>query len=305
MSSRVVVMLFGLAVVSSLGTSSARSPVTAPVVSPTFSVDRSAWAAAIATARLRSPIAFSRVASVRAQLGVLDAGRRGPLAPITAHLRGLTRDAVEALTEQLLAPADPSLTVTAQRAWRAGLLETLGTLRDPRARELFFAHLDDADPVVARAAAEATAKLGDDVAVATLVPRIVAQQMTVLGGAGACRRRPIASALAVVAASRPSSEIARATARALGEVAGSWAWRTSQLPAPSEENDVRSLAVGALLELFVGYDGEVRQAASNALMMVDDASTPALIARAKSGASSDTIAALDALSARFARNPAR
>ena len=308
MSRRVLVMVLGLSVVFSLGSSrtlGARTPLVAPAMAPTFSLDRALWASSIASARLRSPLTFARVGVVRANLAALDATKRGPLAPIPAHLHGLSRDAIEALAEQLLAPIDATLTESAQTAWHAGLLETLGGLREPRVREVFAAFLDDSNQVVARAAAEATAKLGDDVAVATLVPRIAAQQLAVIHGAGACRRRPIASALAAVVASRPSREVARATARALGELGGSWASRTSKLPAPAEQSDARSIATRALIELFIGYDGDVRQASSNALMMIDDPATPALIASAKSGASSDTIAALDALSVRFAKNPAR
>lgn len=299
---RAAVALAGLLLVSSLGASRARSAATSAAFAPAVKLDRAAWASSIVAARLRSPAVFARVAAVRGRLLELDAHKRGPLAPIPAHLQGLGAGGVEALAEQVLAD-DPSLPESARTAWRAGVIEALGALRDARTRDLVAPLLDDPDRLVARAAAEAIGKLGDDEAVKLLVPRIAAQQVSAIGGA--CRRRAIASALTGVVAAHPSSEVARATARALGELGASWAWRTGKVPAPGEEHDVRAAAARALIELFVGYDGEVRQAASNALMVVDDPSTPALLAAAKVSASSDVIAALDALSLRLARNPAR
>lgn len=301
---RAVVAILGLSLCASLGSgaSVAQSATPSTIIAPTVKLDRAAWAASIAAARLRSPASFTIVGAVRGQLLTLDAHKRGPLAPIPARLQGLGRDAVEALADQLLND-DPTLPDSARIAWRAGIIETLGALRDPRTRELVAPLLDDADYLVARAAAEAIGKLGDDAAVVILAPRIAAQQKSAIDGS--CRRRGIASALASVVAARPSTEIAKVTAKALGELGASWAWKTGKVPAPSEERDVRSMSARALIELFIGYDGEVRQAASNALMVVDDPTTPALIAAAKSSASSDTIAALDALSIRFAKNPAR
>ena len=300
---RAAVAILGLSLVASFGATTAQSAVPSTViVAPTLKLDRAAWASSIATARLRAPAAFTTVAAVKSKLLELDAQKRGPLAPIPAHFKGLGKDSVEALAEQLLTD-DLSLPDSARRAWRAGILETLGSLRDPRTRELIGPFLDDADQVVAHSAAQAIGKLGDDAAVMMLSPRISAQQISAIGGT--CRRRGIASALAGVVSARPSSEVARTTAHALGELGSSWAWKTGSVPAPAEEHDVRATAARALIELFVSYDGEVRQAASNALMVVDDPSTPALIATAKGSASSDTIAALDTLSLRLARNPAR
>jgi hypothetical protein len=301
---RAVVAIVGLSLCASLGSGAgvAQSATPSAILAPSIKLDRAAWAASIASARLRSPASFTIVGAVRGQLLSLDAHKRGPLAPIPARLQGLGKDAVEALAEQLLND-DTTLPESARTAWRAGILETLGALRDPRTRELAAPLLDDPDYVVARAAAEAIGKLGDDAAVIILAPRIAAQQKSAIDGS--CRRRGIASALAGVVAARPSTEIAKVTAKALGELGASWAWKTGKVPAPAEEHDVRSMAARSLIALFVGYDGEVRLAASNALMVVDDPSTPALIAAAKSSASSDTIAALDSLAARFGRNPAR
>ena len=75
---------------------------------------------------------------------------------------------------------------------------------------------------------------------------------------------------------------------------------------PSEEVErVVDLQVGRdRLLVRPPVDGEVRQAASNGLMVVDAPSTPRLIAEARSSTPALT-AELGELEARFARNPAR
>ncbi|MBI2388113.1 MAG: HEAT repeat domain-containing protein [Deltaproteobacteria bacterium] len=305
---RTVLAVVGLSLVASLGAGTATGGVVANVA-PTVvvsAIDRGAWAREIGAARSRSPSTFERVAAVRARLPELDATRRGRLAPVPQHLEHLGSDAVLALVERVLdGESDGALTATARTAWRAGVVEALGHLRDPRTREVVAPLLDDPDPVVAAAAAQAIARLADDTSVALLAARIAKGELPVVSGAGVARRRPIASALAALLASRPSTEVARAAVRSLADNGAAWAFRTGKVALPGEESDVRSISARALVATFVGYDGEVRQAASNALMVVDDPSTPALIAAAKSSASSDTIAALDQLAARFARNPAR
>ncbi len=306
---RTVLAVVGLSLVTSLGAVSARGG--APVVnaSPKIelnAIDRGAWATAIANARVRSSGTFAKIAAVRARLPELDSKRRGPLAPIPAYLGDLGPDAAFALVERVLdGESDPKLTATARTAWRAGVVEALGHLRDPRTRDVVAPLLDDADPMVARAAAEAIARLADDASIAILLPRIARGELTAVSGAGFARRRSVASALSALLATRPSPEIARVAARALGENGAAWAFSTGHTAAPSEEADVRALSARALIGAFVAYEGDTRRAAENALLVVDDPSTPALLAAAKVTASSDTIAALDRLSVRFARNPAR
>jgi hypothetical protein len=306
---RTVLSIVGLSLVTSLGAMSARGGATvtsAPVRIEIPAIDRAAWTAEIGHARVRSSATFARVAALRARLPELDAKRRGHLAPITTYLGNLGADAALALVERVLdGETDPALTATARTAWRAGVVEALGHLRDPRTRDVVVPLLDDADPIVAFAAAEAIARLGDELSVAVLAPRIAKGELAAVSGAGFARRRSVASALAALLATRPTPELARAAAKSLAENGAAWAWRTGKTPSPAEEADVRSISARALIATFVSYDGEARQAAANALLVVDDPSTPALIAAAKVSASSDTIAALDRFAIRLARNPAR
>lgn len=293
-------MLLGLSLVAALGTERAHAvaPVT-PMLVTTPKLDRARLEAEIALARTRSPRTFEAVARVRAKVEALDARRRGPIPLVATLLEGLGPDAFEALAERVLV-ADPTLSGTALRGFRVGVIEAIGALRDPRAVEVLAPLLDDGDELVTRVAAEAIGKAGGESALLARFDR-----PAVIAGAGTCRRRAMAVALAGVVSRRPSHAAVLSAVRALADVGSSWAWKTGKLPHAGEERDVRAIAGAALIEAFAGFDGEIRKAASNALMVVDDEGTPARIAAAKTGASTDTVAALDQLAIRFAKNPAR
>ncbi len=64
-------------------------------------------------------------------------------------------------------------------------------------------------------------------------------------------------------------------------------------------------AAAALVAAFLRSQGSLRDAASNALMVVDAPETPALIDAAQASASLEQRTALAALRARFANNPTR
>lgn len=316
MSARTSIAILGLLVVGALGTGRVAANDAASVAAPVSAkpLDRAALSLRIDASRAKVPAAFAAVARVRAELPRLDAQKRGTLPVVTPRLSALGKDALLPMLERLVLDPDgdftaaSSISASARRAWRAGLLEAIGALREPSARDALAAFLDDGDPLVVRAAAEAIGKIGDDDSVRLLLPRIAAAgptQASIVSGVGACRRASIAKAVASLLATRPEQAVAKAAARALGDVGSSWAWATKKVPAVAEEHEVRAVAAAALVELFVSSKGEVRQAASNALMVVDDPSTPARIEAAKAGASIDTVAALDALAARFAKNPVR
>jgi hypothetical protein len=267
--------------------------------------------AAIEEARAASPAAFEAVAAIRARLAELDAGKRGPAAVVTPMLKAIGPDGLYAMIEQIAAGGERGdLDESAWVAWRAALLEATGMLRDPRAEPVLTAVLDSAagDHDVAVIAAEALARLGTDSAAAKLVSmakRPGPGQVAVLAGMGECRRAVVAQALATAIAARPDAATAKHIVRSLGDVGSAWAWETAIVAASGEGAATRALAAAALVTAYATYDGEVRQSASNAILVVDDPSTPALVQRAKKGASPEVASALDALAARFARNPAR
>jgi RNase P/RNase MRP subunit POP5 len=161
---------------------------------------------------------------------------------------------------------------------------------------------------VLRASAEALGRLGTDTAAARLVSLSEGdgdRREAVLWGMGTCRRTAVAQALADALHTGPPVVLAKRIVQSLGEVGNAWAWRTLPASARQEEREVRELAAQALLDAYLSFDGEVRQAASNALMVVDFSGTPALIRDAREDRSAAELALLDALAARFAKNPAR
>jgi hypothetical protein len=266
----------------------------------------------IVKAKTKNPQIFQKLAQAPDWAREADAQRRGPYGTITFALEALGPEAVVPMLEMLAVDGPPrgKLSDTAWSTLRFGLVEAVGLLRDPRSRAVLRAILDkSSDYLVVRAAAEALGRLGDDASakhLARLAQRSGPKQLAVLNGIGECRRPFAADALASLAGKKPKDEaVARSMIRALGGVGNAWAWQTPALKKTGEGAKVRSTAARALIGLFVHYDGDLRQRAESALLVVDDPSTPTLIANAKQGASPGLAAALDALAARFANNPIR
>jgi HEAT repeat protein len=274
---------------------------------------RAALVADIDAARSDDPESFEAVAGVRSRLGVLDTDKRGRLAPIPLYLKHIGPGSVLPMLEAVAidGAGRGDLTDTAWVAWRAGLIEAIGGHRDPRAEPVLLAVLagPEDDALVVRAAAEALGKLGTDEAVAALTSMALepgAKQLPVVQGMGACRRAGVAAALADVLERSSSPELSLAAIRSLGDLGNGRAWRTPSVAAYADEEDrVRATAAKALVGSLASSSRTLSQAASNALMVVDHAATPALLAAARASAAPEARPAFDAAAKRFARNPAR
>jgi RNase P/RNase MRP subunit POP5 len=264
----------------------------------------------IESAKTAHPAAFTAVSELRKRLPELDAQKRGRLASITPLLKSIGHEGLFPMLAELAfdAPSRGDLTDTAWKAWRISLLEAVGMLRDARSAPVLSAILDspETDFAVMKAAAEALGRVGTDKAASKLVAMAKAagpKQKAVLAGMGECRRTKAAQALASAIGAQPDEATAKLILRSLGNVGSAWAWKTPVIAASGEEAAVRKAAVEALIVAFVAYEGDVRQMASDAILVVDEASTPALIEVAKKGASPRLVADLDALAARFANSP--
>ena len=267
----------------------------------------------LGAARGETPVAFASVRELREQANELDAKKRGgKVAPMGRAFKALGPAALLPMLELMVLDTlgTAELTEGGKLSLQVGLVEAVGALRDPRAAPVLLAVLDQSGQKVevTRAAAEAYGFLQSDEVAENLVKRARAKGelgQAVRAGMGSCRRSVVAAELgAQLAKASQAREVIELT-RALGDVGSAWAWKTPGVTAKGEEQQVRDLAAKALVASFVARDGEARQAASNALMMVDAAATPALIAEAKGGANAQTVAALDGLAQRFANNPAR
>jgi HEAT repeat protein len=249
---------------------------------------------------LVSSLAFADggVAAVRARVPRLDARKRGPLAPgIRPMLEALGPAALPELISAVGEPRDPSWTDSAVLAWQASVVEALGSLHDVQARPVFLKVLsDESQPyLVQRAAAEGLAKLGDVEALAPLIGRDA-----VVGGIGSLRKPVTVQLLAAELEKHPPLARAKLIVSALSDVGNAWAWKT--LRVRDEEMTTRNEAARVLVQAFVAYDADVRQAASNALMVVDAPASPALIAEARAVRG---MPELETLALRVAKNPLR
>ncbi len=258
----------------------------------------------VARARAHDARPFAEVANLVALAPDLNAAARARRAPIAL--------AIARLGPSALLPALELLAVEPARTppvVRRELIEAAGLFRDPRALPVLSAILDDADEdfETTRSAAEAIARVGGDAAadrlVATLERATGDRARAVISGMGECRRAHVTQTIAERLRTAPDEATVRAAIRALGRAGNAWAWPT--LRDRGDEQQVRATSARALVEAFVRHDGDLRIAASNALMLVDAPETPALVASAKKTANAETAGALDALAARFARNPAR
>jgi hypothetical protein len=267
-------------------------------------------AAQIVAARRARPASFRALADLKATIPELDRRKRGRLAPVMPRLRALGPAALLPMLEELGATGrGEPLAGSALVAWRVGLLEAVGALADPRAVPVLVRALErESEPAVVRAAAGALGSIGSDEAASLLSARATraggARQLALVAGMGQCRRLAAARALAGMLARRPGDELAAALAKALGELGTAWAWQTPRLAALGEAAAVRALAATALVDAFVRTPA-AREAATTALLLVDDPGTPAAIARARRGAPAALESALAGLARRIEQSPFR
>jgi HEAT repeat protein len=272
--------------------------------------DRATLKVEVQKLRAKNSQIFAKVARAPKIAVEMDEARRGSMTSISLPLSALGKDALFPMLEMLALDGPPrgKMTEGAWFALRVGLIEAVGMTRDTRATPVLNAILmNETEFFLVRAAAEALGRIGDDVSVKTLV-RLAsspnAKQAAVLSALGECRRVGAANALAKVATTKDEA-VARVVIKSLGAVGNAWAWKTPAVAESGEGDQVRAIAARALIQAFVQNDGYTRQKAQSALLVVNDPSTPSLIAAARKGANAELSAALDRLGARLANDPVR
>jgi hypothetical protein len=260
-------------------------------------------------ARVSDPAAFREVRDVVAGAREADRHARGRKAPTALRLAGLGTKALLPMLE-LVAFEAPPLAAGEKASDRASvtrdLVEAIGLLRDARSMPVLTAMLaHESDFDTTRTTAEAIARMDNDEAATTLVSTLGKSSgdraTAILSGMGSCHRAVVARTLSDRLAAHPDDAAARHVVKSLGHVGSAWAWKT--LADRSDEAASRETAARALVTAFVQYNGEVREAAAKALLVVDDSHTVALIEAARRGAPADLALALDDLARRVATNP--
>jgi hypothetical protein len=263
----------------------------------------------VAQARTVDPRSFVAVSGIVSHAAENDARARGRKAPIALYLAKLGPSALMPMLEMLALDAPHGVQAETAPALRRDLIEAVGLLRDARGLPVLASILEDKteDAATTRAVAEAVARIGTDAAATHILTALATatgdRARSIVAGMGECRRLRVTEALAVQLRTTTDEATARAAARSLGRAGNAWVWQTET--DRSEEVRIREAAARALVDAYVRRDGEARDAASNALMVVDAPQTPALIADARKGASADTNKALDTLATRFTNNPSR
>lgn len=263
----------------------------------------------VARARASDPRTFIAVSSIVARAPDAALRARGRKAPTAREIARLGKSAVLPALEMLAIDPPHGLPAAAQADVRRDLVEAIGLLGDDRGLPVLASILegDREDHETMRTAAEAIARIGTEEAADELVSALRRatgeRARAVVAGMGECRRLRVTEAIAERLRSATDEATARVAARALGRAGNAWAWQTRSDHA--EEQAIRAIAARALVDAFVQQRGEARDAASNALVVVDAPETPGLIAAARAGASPETAEALDRLATRVARSPAR
>lgn len=270
--------------------------------------------AEIEKAKVETPELFKTVQDVASRAKELDASARTPGIPLTMHFKPLGQRALYPLLDALVFDAHvKDLPPSAASALKLGLIESVGAIRDARAIPVLAKLLELAsDEHTARASAEGLARIGTDEALTILTTAATRAKTTdgrndrersILAGMHDARRERAARFLAKRLQEKPDDATARVLAKSLGGVGNAWAWKT--LVNQNEAAATRSVAAGALVDAYAHGDADVREQAAKAILVVDDPSTPALIAAAKKGANPDETALLADLERRFATNPTR
>lgn len=239
---------------------------------------------AIAAAKKATPEVFEQVAAFRSGLATLDANKRGRLAAVGPRLKDMPEGGVWALVESaaFAGEVEDGLKPSALLAWHAGLLEALGSKREPALKALYVTVLSsDTRFEVARAAAAALGKLSDDGAVDTLVKLARGQGISAKAaqlGLGDCRRLKASQALGQALASSTELEHRLDLIRALARLGSPWAWATpAGAPPHAEAAGIRRALADALVPVYLKRQGDERQHAFDALVELSAPETVVLL----------------------------
>jgi hypothetical protein len=265
---------------------------------PSSAVGAPAKASSTSSAALRhyieraqgaQPEAFTAVSAAKASVVGMDRRRRGPLAVVSRPLKALGPDALAPMLAELMVASDPTarpedLTERQHLTWVVGLIEAIGSQRDPIALPALSPLLDDPrhSPKLLFAAAQAIGKVGTDDAAALLAARVQAlttadllasdpRRDALLGASGSCRRALMADTLQAAALSwPPQADLAstRALIRALHDIANAQAWKTPIIRASGDEARVRAAATTALTSLWRSHPDQ-RDALAIAFRIID------------------------------------
>lgn len=264
----------------------------------------------VARARVDHPSAFDGIARIRADMTELDIAKTGRFAVVGPFLQHLGDGAVPAMVERLVI-GDEALTELgpdALQAWRIGLLDALGKLRDNRAAAVLEAvcRNEDTDIMTLTAAASALARLETDESAAVLLELAnepAERGHAVLAGMGHCRRLAVTRRLADALPHQTDPARHRDVARSLATAANGLVWRSGLARHREEGAELREIAARVLFEDYTARPDAFRHALLTALLVVDHPDLAGWINDRRTNADPTLDAVLGTLVRRLESNP--
>jgi hypothetical protein len=270
---------------------------------------RAAIEARVAEARTRDPQLFTQVRGIRAYRAEgyrkLRSQRPGVVSLV---FRRLGPGAVWALVElaALDGPARDGATDVEWNALRVGLLDAIGTAKEPAAAPVLRAAFERSADAPAQATAAIGLGLYGDAEVGLLLQHAVANDPLLhaaVSGLGASHSARAVERLGELL-DHASGAATEELAAALGEAGSSWVWATGRVGSAAEGSSVRQVAAAALVRNYARLDEGSAHALEHALKRVDAPQAPALLAgaatQARAAGSADAAARLDQLATRLA-----
>ncbi len=265
----------------------------------------------IQAAKAANPAVFEAVKNLKGHRFEYYKNNRNPYPTVARELRALGPAALMPMLEALAVnqPERGSLTNAEWDALALGMLDTVGMIRDSRARPVLLAAFEAQGlrPKVLSAAGRALGRLGGDAELALLVKHAKDGDPLApyaVGGLGWMRRVESAKHLAALLGSTKDAKLAAAAAEALGTVGSSWAWRALGKQRAAEGLEVRKICAEALAPSFVRSKGDVRTRSAESLLMLEHPATVDLL-RAARPAKGATAKAVDHLIVRVQEQAAR
>ena len=235
---------------------------------------RSKLATGISRARKSHPVAFQKIRNLRGHRPEAYRHFRSQEPNVLPELQALGPGAGWALLDAIaFDPLEKGNATDAEwNAVREGLLFALGELRMPEAspvlRKIFASSAGDFGAL--RGAAVGLGKLGGDVERTVLFAALRQgglERDAALWGLRYVRRPDVVDAVSPLL-SGTSEDTVRLAARTLGYVGSSWAWRTGKAGHAADEMPIRTKCAEALLDVYLRYDGAVREQITRSLAMV-------------------------------------
>lgn len=235
---------------------------------------RTKLAAGISRARKSHPDTFQKIRSLRGHRPETYRQFRSQEPSVMPELQSLGAGAGWALLDAIaFAPLQRGNATDAEwNAVREGLLLALGELRMPEAspvlRKVFAS--SNGDWVALRGAAVGLGKLGGDLermALFEALKRGGLERDAALWGLKYVRRPDVVDAVSPLLGDS-SEDTVRLAARTLGYVGSSWAWKAGNAGNAADEMPIRTKCAEVLLDVYLRYDGRVREQITRSLAMV-------------------------------------